>query len=185
MKIRNHRKKEYVYYPYEKDKIGIKFFYKSDLMNYLTANIEEAVDGEVVIKENYFSGIHSLQHYDIWYNRQEIKSGANCKSVLKKIRYSKKRLHKISKLSKKHFAFSHKIITLMCYIGNNGITKNHAKNLVNLFYKQGFKDFVPNENDQSYIDNNINEIPFWYWADRCNYVRVKTIIENFKQNKLL
>jgi hypothetical protein len=69
---------------------------------------------------------------------------------------------------------------------NGIILPKDAKRLVGLFYKRGFKDFEPDEDDWNYINGHISDgISFWHWSDRCNHLRMKTIIEYFKQQKLI
>ena len=66
------------------------------------------------------------------------------------------------------------------------ILPNKAKNLINLFEKRGFKDFEPSEEDLKYINGHISDgIDFFYWSDRCNFLRCKVILEYFKRKGLL
>jgi hypothetical protein len=90
---------------------------------------------------------------------------------------------RISKEDVKYFAFSDKKISLMCNIEKEDgtILENDAKRLVSIFYKSGFKDFEPDEDDKNYIDYYLkNGINFFYWSDRCNRLRTKTVIEYLK-----
>jgi hypothetical protein len=66
------------------------------------------------------------------------------------------------------------------------ITPKNAKKLVELFYKQGFKDFEPDEEQLRYINGHIGDgIDFHHWSDRCNKLRMKVVIEFFKRNNLI
>jgi hypothetical protein len=97
--------------------------------------------------------------------------------------------NKISKESKKYFAFSDKITSLMCNIyeeDEKTILPNKANKLIELFKKRGFKDFTPTEEDLKYINGHILDgIQFSYWSDRCNFLRCKVILEFFKRECLL
>ena len=62
----------------------------------------------------------------------------------------------------------------------------NPEKLVKLFYKRGFKDFTPTEEDQEYIDYYLEKgIDFYHWSDRCNWLRTKTVIEYFKKENLI
>lgn len=196
MKIRNHRNKEWWFFPPENSKINkgkwYRFKFKSDLMKFLTANLAESVNGEVRIEESCFGYSGCLRMFSVWYNDKECKSGAKVKADLRQMDFRGRKFvhkqHKIEKDSKKYFAFSDKVIRLMCNIqDDNGIIlSKDAKRLVELFKKRGFKDFEPNEEDWQYIDGHIsNGIDFYHWSDRCNWLRTKTIIEYFNRSGLL
>lgn len=198
-KIRKHRKREWWFFPPENSKICkgrcYTFKYKSDLMRFLNNNLNDAINGEVRLEERSFGSSYCIRMWDVWYNEKQILSGAKLKPVLLQATFNgKKYLHrpdKISKDSKKFFAFSDKVINLMSKIGdyydvNKEINKKDAVNLTKLFYKRGFKDFTPNEDEQKYINHYLKKgICFWYWSDRCNWLRTKTIIEYFKVNNLI
>ena len=76
----------------------------------------------------------------------------------------------------------------MCHIKQDDgtILKKDAERLVQLFYKRGYKDFEPTENDTDYITYYLrNGIDFYHWSDRCNWLRTKTVIEYFRMLKLI
>lgn len=65
MKIRNHRKKEWWFYPPEKSTLKkhlYVFKYKQDLMNFLTGNLEQSINGTVRIEERTFKA-HGMGFY--------------------------------------------------------------------------------------------------------------------------
>lgn len=190
MKIKDHRKREYVFYSYQSPLIK-RFKKKSALMKFLNNNFEEALNGRISLHEYCFGGSGTIREWFVWYN-DRCKFASQVKIELRQLPFrGRKFIHKpykISKSSKKYFAFSDKRISLMSRIEAEDGTINHndAKNLVNIFYKSGFKDFTPNEDDLSYINGHISDgIQFSYWSDRCNYLRMKTIIEYFKREKLI
>lgn len=195
MKIRNHRKKEWWFYPPEKSTLKkhlYVFKYKKDLMNFLNSNIEQSINGTVRIEERTFNSSYTLSQYFVWYNEIECRSGANLKADLRQMAFSGRKYfskpHRLSKEDKIYFAFSDKVISLMCNIEdvNGKILPKNAKKLYNLFIKRGFKDFKPTEEDWIYINSHISDgICFSHWSDRCNFLRVKTIVEYFKRSGLL
>lgn len=195
MKIRNHRKKEWWFYPPEKSTLKkhlYVFKYKQDLIKFLTSNIEQAINGTVRIEEKTFNASYALRQYFVWYNENQYRSGAALKADLLQMTFRGKKYiskpHRISKEDKRYFAFSDKIISLMCHIEdeNGNILSKDAKRLYDLFIKRGFKDFEPTEDDWVYINGHISDgICFSHWSDRCNFLRAKTIIEYFKRSGLL
>lgn len=196
MKIRNHRKQEWWFFPQKESKINIGRWYifkrKSSLMRFLNANFEHAINGTVRLEHSQFGSSGCIREYFVWFNDYVKNKKEPMKIVLKQQLFrGKKHIFKpskISKDSKKYFAFSDKVISLMCRIKkeDGSIDKKDAKKLVNLFYKRGFKDFTPTEDDLYYINGHIsNGIDFWHWSDRCNWLRTKTVIEYFKRNNLL
>ena len=58
MKIRNHKKTEYLFYPHKKSKLlkgePYRFKRKQDLMRFLNNNFDESLNGEVCLDENSF-----------------------------------------------------------------------------------------------------------------------------------
>lgn len=198
MKIRNHRKKEWWFFPPDDSKLKLKrtrcyiFKYKSKLMSFLNSNLGECINGEVRLEESSFGHSGCIRMWTVWYNEREYEAGADIKADLRQElsrggKYVFKP-SKISKANKRYFAFSDKIIHLMCNIEENDgtILSSKANKLVELFKKRGFKDFEPSEDDQNYIDYYIaNGIDFFHWSDRCNWLRTKTIIEYFKYKNLL
>lgn len=196
MKIRNHRKIEWWFYPPEDSKLNkgrcYRFKYKSDLMKFLTTNLDETMNGEVRLEESCFAYSGCMRMWAVWYNDKEYRSGAKVKADLRQMDFRGRKFvhrpHKIAKDTKKYFAFSDKVISLMCRLqDDNGlILAKDAKRLVELFKKRGFKDFDPDEDDMRYIDGHISDgIDFYHWSDRCNWLRTKTIIEYFKRENLL
>jgi hypothetical protein len=193
MKIRNHRQKTYNFYPSEKSKLEFKKFkMKSCLMKYLNANYKEAVNGTVSLHESSFGHSGSIRHWFVWYNDRPNQVQQELKIELRQLDFrGRKYIHKkykISKDSKKYFAFSERVINLMCNIEaeDGTITSKNAKKLVELFYKQGFKDFEPDEEQLRYINGHIGDgIQFSYWSDRCGTLRMKVVIEFFKRNNLI
>ena len=196
MKIRNHKKTEWWFYPLDNSSLDkgkcYIFKYKSELMRFLNANIVESVGGEVALHEETFNSSYTKQFWFVWYNHKQIKSGANLKVDLRQQYFrGNKYMHRkstIEKVDKKYFAFSDKVISLMSHIEdeNGVILSKDAKRLVELFKKRGFKDFEPNEEDLEYINGHISDgIDFNYWSDRCSWLRTKTIIEYFKRKELI
>lgn len=196
MKIKNHRKMEWWFIPSEESKLKkhlYKFKYKSDLMKFLNNNFEEAVNGEVRLKENSFCHSGCVRTWFVWYNDYATK-GSKLKIQLRKSTFRGRKYvfkpRKIAKSDKLYFAFSNKVISLMCNIYQSDedktILPKDAKRLVQLFYKRGFKDFEPDEKEWLYINGHIVlGISFWHWSDRCNWLRTKTIIEYFKRENLI
>lgn len=193
MKIRNHRKKEWWFCPHEKSTIkndnGRWFIFKtkSALMRFLNANFKNALNGTVRLEEQCFNSSGCIREYFVWYNDYVINKKEPMKIVLKQqlFRGSKYvfKPSKISKSNKKYFAFSNKVISLMCRIKkeDGSIDKKDAQKLVQLFNKRGFKDFKPSEDELEYINGHISHgIDFCHWSDRCNWLRTKTVIEYFK-----
>jgi len=196
MKLRKQRKREYIFFPYEGSNLTKKsyiFKRKTSLLKFLNGRIRDVINGTVRVYEDGFGYNIFIRDYGVWYNYKEYNSGADLKIDLKLVDSirNKRKKYKVSKLSKKHFAFSNRRIELMTLINesiknNEEINKSHAKNLVNVFYKSGFKDFEPSEEEKGYIEGNIEEgVPFLYWSDRCNYLRMKVVIEYFKRNYLI
>jgi hypothetical protein len=192
MKIRKHKKREYIFFPHDESGLNGKVFKrKTTLIKFLNGHIDDAINGLVRVYENGFGYSTFICDYYVWYNQKEYNSGADLKIDLRLVDNRKWKGHKISKENKKYFAFSERRIILMGLIANSinkgeGINKSHAKNLVEVFYKSGFKDFELNENDRSYIERNIESgIPFFYWSDRCGYIRMKAVIEYFKRNNII
>jgi hypothetical protein len=187
MKIRNHRKREWWFKPYKDSKLErhlYRFKYKSDMMKFLNNNFHEVLNGTVCLDENSFGHSGVFREWHVWYNR------FNYKIELKQLPFRNKKYvfkkRNISKIDKKYFAFSNKVISLMCDIADSGITKERASKLITLFEKRGFKDFEPDEDDLRYINGHIEDgIDFYYWSDRCNFLRCKVILEYFKRENLL
>lgn len=192
MKIRNHRKLEYWFFPSEDSKLQTRTFkYKSYLMNFLSCNFFEALNGKVRLHEKSFGRSGDLRAWDVWFNQYQNSKGAYPKIELRVLNFRGKKYYhkpfKISKADKKYFAFSDKVINLMCNIqdDNGNILSKDAKRLVDLFKKRGFNDFIPSEEDLEYINGHISKgIDFFHWSDRCNTLRMKTIIEYFKRNNI-
>lgn len=198
MKVRNRRIREWVFIPDEESKLkknSYTFKYKSKLLKFINGNLKECLNGTVSIEEHYFNSSYTVRVWDVWVNEKSYSSGATLKADLRQVLWRGKKFvskpNKIEKADKKYFTYSDKIINLMLHIGNdinNGISINpsNAKNLYKLFLKRGYKDFEPTENELDYINNNIEKgISFYYWSDRCNWLRCKTIIEYFKRNNLI
>lgn len=198
MKIRNHRKREWWFCPHEKSTIkndnGRLFIFKTkaSLMRFLNANFENAINGTVRLEEKSFNSSGCIREWFVWYNDYVTNKKEPMKIVLKQqlFRGSKYifKPSKISKGDKRYFAFSNKVIPLMCKLqDDNGIIlPKNAKKLVELYKKRGFKDFTPNKEDQDYIDFYLEKgIDFYHWSDRCNWLRTKTVIEYFKIKGLL
>lgn len=191
MKVRNHRKLSWRFYPSENSKLEYKEFrYKAKLMNFLTSNIDGAINAQVSLHESSFGNSGTRRKWFVWYNDKF--QGSKIKAELRQLLFRGKKYvfkkTKISKESKKYFAFSDKIVRAMCNIKDkNGlISVNKAKKLVHLFKKRGFKDFTPTSDELDYINGHISYgIDFFYWSDRCNWLRTKTVIEYFSQNDLL
>ena len=187
MKIRNHRKRIWRFYPSEKSKLEVKEFkYKSKLMRFLNSNLGETLNGEVSLYVSAFGSSETSRLWSVWCNQNT--NEPKIKAVLKQTHLKGKKYvfkpSKIPKDSKLYFAFSDKVISLMCHLKDNDgiISPNKAKNLVTLFKKRGFKDFEPTHEDWCYIDYHIkNGIDFYYWSDRCNWLRTKTVIEYFNR----
>lgn len=184
MKLRNHRKQEWLFFPPANSSMAKKcysFQRKEKLMDFLSNNFINCINGIVSLSENGFGYRHTKRQWQVWYNQAAIVfCEANPKVVLIQLPFRNKRfisrLHKVSKSSKKYFAFSDKRINIMCSI--KGIpTAQQAISLVNVFHKSGFKDFEPDADDLIYINGHICDgIDWFYWSDRCNILRMKTII---------
>lgn len=195
MKIRNHKKYEWWFRPRNNSKLEKHLYifkYKSDMMEFLNNHFEEALIGTVSLDCSYFGGSGTVREWSVWYNDRAVR-GQSLKIELRQSNFRGRKYifkpRKVEKSSKKYFAFSDKIISLMCNIyqeDGKTILSKDAKRLVDLFEKRGFKDFEPNKEDWDYIDGHINNgIDFHHWSDRCNFIRCKTILEFFKRRKLI
>lgn len=195
MKIRNHRRIEWWFFPREDSKLNkgrrFRFKYKIDLMNFLTSNLMETINGRVELYESHFGGSGCLRQWNVWYNDKSHCNRLRAMADLRQLTFRNKKFvffkDKVSKEDKKYYAFSEKVISYMGYLSDKDeITKQNAEKLVNLFKKRGFKDFEPSEEDLLYINGHISDgIQFGYWSDRCNWLRTKTIIEYFKRRNLI
>lgn len=196
MKIRKHKKREYIYFPPDGSKLtknSYIFKRKDKLLKFLNGDVLGNLNGIIKVCENGFGYSIELYRLNVWYNQSVYNSGHGLRIELKKDEYFRKeRKHKISKESKKYFAFSERRISLMTIIGfdiseGRRPNRSHVRNLVKVFYKSGFKDFdLDSSDNKEYIENNVNKgIPFSYWSDRCGYVRMKAVIEYFKKHKLI
>jgi hypothetical protein len=193
-KIRNHRKKEWVFWPNTAEaefypKRRYRFRYKSELMRFLNSTFPHCLNCEVTYEESSFAGIYTRRHYQVWFNSRSFYTNQNAKpeAVLKMVPFRGKKEVKLktSKSEKKYRAFSDKVISLMSRMEKNR-TEGDAKKLLELFEKRGFKDFTPNEEEQEYITAHIEKgVQYWYWSDRCNWLRTKTVIESLKKEGLL
>lgn len=194
MKIRKHRKREWWFLPHsnsELEKGQYKFKYKSDLMRFLNNNFMNALNGTVRLEEHSFGHYGCIRSWLVWYNDFAPKNSPYKIDLRQELFRGRKYIfkpQKISKDSKKYFAFSNKVISLMSNIKKDDgtIDSKDAIKLVTLFNKRGFKDFEPTEEDWEYINGHISDgIDFSHWSDRCNTYRMKTIIEYFKREKLI
>lgn len=192
MKIRNHKKRNWVFYPHQNSKLkknSYVFKYKSDLMKFLQKNLGNSINGIVDLEERGFGYYSScIRSYVVWYNLVAYCQGQNAKPVLKQLksRVRGKTKRKVSKKDKKYFAFSDKIINLMCDISDTELTKQKAKRLVTLFEKRGYKEFIPNNEDREYIQYYLdNGIDFHHWSDRCGTLRMRTVIEYLIKQEML
>lgn len=195
MKIRSHRKYEWWFYPHKESEIKLPakiFKYKSSLIRYLNANFEGALGGTITLHHNSFNSSSSIREWFVWYNDYTHSKKTPMKISLRQLDFRGRKYiskpSKISKGDKRYFAFSNKVIPLMCNMqDDNGIIlSKNAKKLVELYKKRGFKDFTPNKEDQDYIDFYLEKgIDFYHWSDRCNWLRTKTVIEYFKIKGLL
>jgi len=195
MKTRNHKKREYLFYPIEESNLKwSKGYYvfkrKSDLMNFLNSNFINSLNGIVSLEEKSFGGSGTRERWVVWYNDYVKNVDIPKRKIVLKTVLFRGRKHfpgkdKISKESKRHFSHSDNIFHKMMSIDEE-LKASRAKNLVKQFYKSGFKDFEPDEEEWKYINGHISDgISFWHWSDRCNYMRMKTIIEFFKREKLI
>lgn len=195
MKIRNHRKYEWWFRPHESSKLKkhlYRFKYKKDLMKFLNKNFEDSINGVVNLDHKCFNSSGVAREWFVWYNDYDLRK-APLKIKLRQVLFRGKKYifkpHSVSKEDKKYFAFSEKIISLMCNIyeeDEKTITPNKAKRLITLFEKRGFKDFEPTEEDWNYINGHISTgIDFYYWSDRCNFLRCKVILEFFRRKGLV
>jgi hypothetical protein len=198
MKIRNKKKRKYIFYAHKysnlnKWKRSYVFKYKSELMNFLNNNFVDSLNGNVHVDISNFNGFGTEQTYFVWYNDYKANK-EGYKIVLKK--NPKRHINrKISKSSKKYFAFSDKVYSLMNHISDSyedistsyqSIDPRNAKNLVKLFYKRGFKDEGFDEDDLEYINSYLESgVDFFHWSDRCGNLRMKVIIEYFKKHNLI
>lgn len=194
MKIRNHRKYEWWFRPSKLSKFEkhlYRFKYKSDMMKFLNKNFKESINGTVSLDHSCFNSSGCVREWFVWYNDYDVK-GSKLKIELRQLLFRGRKYifkpSKIEKESKKYFAFSNKIVSLMCNIceeDEETILPNKANKLIHLFKKRGFKDFEPDEEEWEYINGHIsNGISFFHWSDRCNFLRAKTIYEYFKREGL-
>lgn len=197
MKIRNHRKKEWQFIAHKDSKLKKHFYlfkYKSDMMDFLERNFEEVLNGTISLNESSFVHSGCIREWQVWYNSYGFHNkGEKLKIVLKQLLFRGRKYvfkpSKISKESKKYFAFSDKVVSLMSNIyqpDGKTILPKDAKRLITLFEKRGFKDFEPTEEDLVYINGHISDgIQFNYWSYRCNFLRCKVILEYFKREGLI
>ena len=174
MKLRDHKKYEYVVWIEGKRHA---FKYKSKLMAFLNGVGDKALN-EVV--EMYFKTLNSSythREWLVWWNDSEYRSGASFKIVLKQLPFrEKKYVFPHRPYDKKWFAVS----ALICREMQK--EEINFEKLLKLFYKRGFVDRELNEEEKEYVDSYINEIPYSYWSDRCNWLRTKTIYEQIRSN---
>jgi hypothetical protein len=201
MKIRKHKKREWWFFPPENSPLEkgrcYKFKYKDDLIKFISKNFNLSLNGVVQLEEKSFGGSQTIRMWTVWYNDYKYKKGCPLKLIFKQEKWTTKnggekkyfyKKYKISKESKKYFAFSDKTINQMLLMANPKLSpkekKENAKRLVKTFVKRGFKDFIPNEEEQEYINYYLEKgIDFFHWSDRCNWLRTKTVIEYFKKEK--
>lgn len=180
MKIRKLKKKTWMFFPRKSSslpKMSYSFKYKKDLMNFLSSNFSECHSGKVTIwhqspNYSYYGDIFQVWHTNGYVTLHRLRRG------FKKCKTTKK--------SKRWFAFSKKVLNRMNLVENEDgtINKPIARNLVELFYKRGFKDDIELKNGE--MKHYLKEgIPFHYWSDRCNFTRCKIIIEYFKLKNVL
>lgn len=175
MKTRKHRKLEWWFFPPKGSKIErgrcYIFKYKSDMMRFINKNLSEAVNGSVHLEESSFAGSYCIRSYDVWH-----KAGV---ADLRRVMHRKP--FKVKRSSKRWFSHSNRAMQQMLAM-QDGYTKQQADALVKTFYKMGFVDFEPTQEDWDYINGHIKRgIDFYHWSDRCHYLRMKTIIELFKR----
>jgi hypothetical protein len=191
MKIRNHRKYEWLFHPHKKSKLEkhvYRFKYKADLMIFLIKHFEESLNGVVRRDHTSFNCSNTQREWFVWYAPRK----EGLKIVLKQMEFRGRKFickpYPISKEDKKYFAHSDKVVQLMCNIYEEDaetILPSKASKLIELFKKRGFKDFEPDDEEWEYINGHIsNGISFYYWSDRCNFLRAKTIYEYFKREGL-
>jgi hypothetical protein len=194
MKIRNHRKYEWLFHPHKKSKLekhAYRFKYKADLMIFLNKHFEESLNGVVRRDHKSFNCSNTQREWFVWYNDASPRR-EGLKIVLKQMEFRGRKFickpYPISREDKKYYAHSEKIIQLMCNIceeDEETILPNKANKLIRLFKKRGFKDFEPDEEEWEYINGHISDgISFSHWSDRCNFLRAKTIYEYFKREGL-
>ena len=80
MKIRNHKKREYIFYPIEENRQYFEskrfiFKYKSDLIKFLNKHLIHAVNGTVTLSESGFGYSGSIREWFVWYNERSLKHG--------------------------------------------------------------------------------------------------------------
>lgn len=196
MKIKNvKRKRKYLVKPHS-DEFKIKRFkYKVDCIKYLISMGFDALNSSVSISISGLSYSNTLREYLVWYDKHKYnKHGIfELKLVQEDFmgdKYISPPRRPTSKVETKYFIFSDKICNLMSYIGvSESLNVNNLSNLLILFNKRGFKDFIPEDDySKSYISNNLekntlNGFGDWfYWSDRCNFVRCKVIHDLIKRD---
>lgn len=172
------------------DKYEIKNFkYKSSVLKYLMSMDVDALNSVVSRTVNTFDSSYTNSESLVWFNEHDFYHGSDFKLVFKKITYGgRKYIHKIETIEKttvKFFAFSDKIISLMGNLSEN-LCDNDLIKLLLLFHKRGFRDFeTTDEYYNSYLDKyNIETLDtFFYWSDRCNFMRCKIIHDLIKRDK--
>lgn len=187
MKIRKGRKREYRFYPdggmFDKfNEFSYGFRRKGKLIRFLRGMFPYCLNGIVGVNEDYFGSYGTVSEYSVWY---DYGSGDIRLVKLYKERYKNFK----PSIVKRYFAFSDRRIRLMGLIGEgikiNTLDKSHVRNLVRVFYKSGFSGDVEYIGDDiRYIRENVEYIknggnPFFYWSDRCGYIRMRVIIEYF------
>ena len=175
MKTRKHRKREWWFYPPKGSKISrgrcYTFKRKADMMCFINGHLPHAVNGSVHLEESSFAGSYAIRSYNVWY-----KAG-----VVDLRRVMHRKPFKVEKGSKRWFSHSNQAMEQMLAM-QDGYSPQQAKNLVKTFYKMGFDDFEPDAESWEYINGHIERgIDFYHWSDRCNRLRMKTIIEMFKR----
>jgi len=109
MKIRNHRKYEWWFFPSENSKLEkhlYRFKFKADMMKFLNGNLAESINGTVSLKEDSFAGSQCLREWFVWLNDYAEKK-EKLKIELRQLTFRGKkyifRPSKVSKDSKKYF----------------------------------------------------------------------------------
>lgn len=196
MKIRNNKVKQtYLVKPFSKDFKFKKFKYKSDCLKYLNSMGFDALNSIVSISINALNYSNTLREYSVWldehkYNKHGIFEFRLVNETFRGNKYIFPH-RPIEKVNVKYFAFGDKICSLMSHIGQSDtINNSNLSNLLILFHKRGFRDFDPDDVfggdyvNNRLSDNILEDLNEWfYWSDRCNYLRCKVIYELIKRDR--
>lgn len=169
---KNKKTKRWLVSPYKQGYPARRFKYKSQVHKYLS-RMNTDVDGTLVSLETYGYGFY-------WVDQRW------------SIRLQKGRLHwskihiasafrHLSKAQVCIAAQAYKVESLMMSLAES-LDDRKLSNLLVLFYKQGYnlETHPINNYVDHYVGVNLDDVPWVYWADKCNIDRAKCVYDAVK-----